>query len=135
MSLKVLIADPDWRFSRQISRHLESHAHLVVCESRPNQVVPRAVHWRPDLVILSVEVADEGILNALYALRSRPALLLTCWMDRYDLAWRVWQQGGDELLVKPVFRSEDLHQAIVSALENATAGTRTGSRPAGAASA
>ena len=46
-------------------------------------------------------------------------------MDRYDRAWRAWQTGGDELLMKPVFTSAELHQAIVTALENAAAGCRT----------
>ena len=130
MSMRVVIADRDWRFVRQASAHLESHAHLVVTESDSQEVVTRASHWQADLVILAAELAEEGALDALEQLSPAPAVLLTEHMDRYDRAWRAWQRGGDELLMKPVFRAEDLHQAIVTAMENAATGTRV--RPAAA---
>ena len=135
MSMKVLIADGDWRFSRQVCSYLETHAHLVVSETDPKRAVERAAHWQADLVILAAELADNTLMNALYALRPRPAVLLTGWVDRYDLAWRAWQIGGDELLMKPVFYREDLHRAIVSAMEGAAIGVRAGSAVAASASA
>ncbi len=129
MSWKVLIADPDWRFSNQVATFLESHAHLVARESRPEQVLVHAKRWQPDLVIVSAELAeDKNLMDALDALRPRPAILLTGWLDRFDRVWRAWQRGGDELLIKPVLRSQELHAAIVTALENAAAGGRK--RPA-----
>ena len=130
MSLKVLIADPDWRFSNQASAYLESHAHLVACEGRLREAKSHAAHWRPDLVIMSVELADKGLLETVGQLDPRPAILLTGRLDRYALAWKAWQRGGDELLMKPVFKSEELHQAIVKALENCAAGERTVRRAA-----
>ncbi len=60
-------------------------------------------------------------------METRPAGLLTGWVDRFDVTWRAWQTGGDELLIKPMFREEDLHEAIVMALENAATGHRGGS--------
>ena len=60
-------------------------------------------------------------------------MLLTENLDRFDRAWRAWQQGGDELLLKPVLSTHDLHQAIVTARENAVAGVRP--HPAAAVSA
>jgi len=128
MSLKVLIADPDWRFSHQVSLFLESHAHLVTRESQADQAIERVQRWRPDLVIASCEFAEEGLLEPIYQLTPRPAVLLTGWMDRYDRVWRAWQRGGDELLMKPVLRSQELHWAIVTALENATTGVRPAQR-------
>ena len=124
MSLKVLIADPDWRFSRQASHYLESRAHLVVRRPDPAEALDQARHWQPELVILAAEIAEKGLLRDLGNLPSRPAVLLTEHMDRYDRAWRAWQIGGDELLMKPVFSAEELHQAIIIALENAAAGAR-----------
>ena len=123
MSMKVLIADPDWRFVRQASQYLETHAHLVVCEPRAREAQAHADHWRPDLVILAVESAEK-VLGSLYSLQPRPAVLLTGRMDRYDLAWKAWQKGGDELLMKPIFKAEELHDAIVTALENVVTGAR-----------
>jgi hypothetical protein len=46
-------------------------------------------------------------------------------MDRYDRIWRAWQQGGDELLVKPIFTSKELLDAIVATMENAVTGRRS----------
>ena len=124
MSLKVLIADSDWRFTDQATRYLESHAHSVVCEAGLKEARSQALHWKPDLVILSAEQANRGLMEALGALKPRPAILLTGRMDRFDLAWKAWQKGGDELLMKPLFNVEELHEAIVTALENATTGVR-----------
>ena len=122
--MKILIADPDWRFTQRASRYLESLAHLVVCQSQADQALERAKSWKPDLVIVDTELAENGLIESIHQLRPRPAVLLTGWMDRYDRVWRAWQRGGDELLMKPVFKSAQLHQAIVAALENAAAGTR-----------
>ncbi len=131
--MKVLIVEPDWRFSQQATEHLESHAHLVVHQLKPAEAIGKADHWGPDLAIVASELAETGILEALAQLDSPPAVLLTGWMDRYDIAWRAWQRGGDDLLIKPVFRIEELHEAIVTAMENATTGDRTPKRAASSA--
>jgi len=123
--MKVLIADGDWHFSQQASRFLESRAHLVVCEPVLRAAMDQARRWLPDLVILSAELAvREGTMETLLSLQPRPAILLTERMDRFDRAWRAWQQGGDELLLKPVLSADDLHLAIVAARENAATGAR-----------
>ena len=122
--MKVLIVDRDWRFATHASRYLESRAHLVVHQTSAEQALNQVEHWQPDLVILAAELGQTGIMEGLGRLRPRPAVLLTAWMDRYDIAWRAWQRGGDELLMKPVFNSAELHLAIVTALQNATAGSR-----------
>ena len=122
MSMKVLIADSDWRFAGSARKYLEAHAHMVVSHVSADQVLERVKHWQPDLVILAAELAEQGLLNEVHALRNRPAVLLTEHLDRYDRAWRAWQMGGDELLMKPVFRTSELHQAIVAALENSVTG-------------
>lgn len=128
MSMKVLIADLDWRFAQHAATYLESRAHLVASHSDRVEAIEAARHWQPDLVIVSQELAADGLMAELLSLEPRPAILLTGWMDSYEKVWRVWQQGGDELLMKPVFKSSELHAAIVTALENATTGERT--RPA-----
>ncbi len=130
MSMKVLIVEPDWRFARDAAAYLESHAHLVVQESRLDNALQRAEHWQPDLAIIASELAEDGLLDRLNDTDGqRPAVLLTGWMDRYDVAWRAWQKGGHELLMKPIFTTDELHEAIVAALENAAAGTRPAATP------
>ena len=122
--MKVLIADPDWRFAEQATSYLESHAHLVVYQPKPTLAIAQVQRWQPDLVIVASELADSGILEAIHRVKDRPALLLTGWMDRYDVAWRAWQRGGDELLMKPLFKADELQETIITALENASLGIR-----------
>jgi len=133
MSMKVLIADPDWRFAEHATSYLESRAHLVVHETQAERALKQATHWKPDLVIAAAELAGNGLLEALGRLQPRPAVLLTDWMDRFDRVWRAWQHGGDELLMKPVFNVEELHASIVTAMENAAVGTRRRERLAASA--
>ncbi|GAF82984.1 unnamed protein product [marine sediment metagenome] len=125
MSMKVLIADSDWRFAQQAASFLEARAHLVVQHTGHVATIEAARQWCPDLVIVSEELAQTGLIEELHALEPRPAVLLVGWMDRYDKVWRVWQRGGDELLMKPVFDGQELLSAIVSAMENAVTGVRT----------
>ncbi len=129
--MKVLILDSDWRFKKMAVEYLESRAHLVACDTQPDEAIQRVEHWQPDLVIVDSESAEKTFMKQIYRMESRPAVLLTGWMDRFDITWRAWQYGGDELLIKPMFRQEDLHEAIVMALENAA----TGDRSAGGATA
>jgi DNA-binding response OmpR family regulator len=124
VTMKVLIADPDWHFAEQASTYLESHAHLVVHQPVARLALAQARHWQPDLVIVAAELAAAGLLESLAAASPRPAVLLVDHMDRFARAWRAWQQGGDELFLKPVLKPTDLHEAIVAALENAAAGLR-----------
>ncbi len=124
MSLKVLVADHDWHFAEQARAYLESHAHLVVCESDPHEAIERARRWQPDLVIIAAEHAQSGHIDALYNMQPRPAVLLTEYMEKFARAWQAWQKGGDDLLIKPILSNEDIQQGIIAALENATAGKR-----------
>ncbi len=125
MSMKVLIADPDWRFAQHATLYLESRAHLVARHADHVKAIEAARHWQPDLVIVSEELAETGLIDELQALQPRPAILLTGWMDRFDKVWRAWQRGGDELLMKPIFSASELQAAIIMALENAATGVRT----------
>jgi DNA-binding response OmpR family regulator len=120
--MKILIMETDWQFAGKATRYLESRAHLVVNLTDPAQTMDKVKTWKPDLMILSADVADKKLLDNIHAVDDRPAILLTGWMERYDVAWRAWQAGGDELLLKPVLRSEELEEAIVTARENAVAG-------------
>lgn len=128
--MKVLICDSDWRFAQRAGRFLESHAHLVVTHTHAAKLAETVHHWQPDLLIVAAEFVEAGALDALAEADNPPAVLLVEYMDRYDRAWRAWQTAGDELILKPVLRREEFHQAVVAALENAAAGFR---RPAAVA--
>jgi len=124
MSLKVLIIDADRHFAAKATRYLEAHAHLVVHQPAATLALAQIKHWRPDLVILAADAAENGLAGKIFALPNRPAVLLTEHMDAYARAWRAWQMGGDELLMKPVFTAGEFRQAVTTALENAACGTR-----------
>ncbi len=118
MSMKVLIAEPDFRFAQLAGTFLERLANMVSYENRSDQILDRIDHFKPDLLILAAELADEQLLKQVNDRPDRPAILLTEGLDRYDRAWQAWQNGGDELLLKPIFTTDDLQIAIVTALEN-----------------
>jgi DNA-binding response OmpR family regulator len=97
----------------------------VVHQADVDQALELARRWAPDVVILAAEYAEGGTLEALREKSDAPAILLTEFMDRYDRAWRAWQIGGDELLMKPIFESSELVNAILAARESAATGVRT----------
>lgn len=120
MSLKVLICDTDWRFVERASRFLAGHGHHVMSEPLPSEAFDLAACWRPDVMILaaeSVEGPNAELLAETQKLSPRPAILLTGHLDRFDAAWRAWQKGGDELLLKPLIHAWELHSAILAAIE------------------
>ena len=116
--MKILIAEPDFRFAQQAGAFLERLANLVSYENRSDKLLDRIECFKPDLLIIAAELATEHIFEQINAAQDRPAILLTEGLDRYDRAWQAWQNGGDELLLKPIFTTDDLHIAIVTALEN-----------------
>ncbi len=122
--MKVLIADPDWRFAQKASIYLESRADLVVHVSTADEALTSISQWQPDVVMLAAELAEGDMLQTIMQQEDRPAILLTDQMDRFDRAWRAWQNGGDEILLKPVFAANELQLAIITARENALTGER-----------
>ncbi len=117
--MKIIIVDSDWRFVSKATRYFESFADSVLQQSAFS-LIERAQAWQPDLVVLSAEYATEDLLGSLEEITPRPAVLLTEHMSRYDRAWAAWQRGGDELLMKPVFKSQDLRDAVLVAMQKAT---------------
>ena len=120
--MKVLFVDPDWHFVQQARGFLEAHAHLVVYEPQPAAALQRALRWQPDVVVISAELpccCDGSRLEELSQLRPRPAIVLTSSLARFDKAWRAWQRGGDEVLIKPLLHPNEIHAAIVAAMQNA----------------
>ena len=117
--MKVLIADEDWEFAHRALAHFETCADLVLWEPQTEWVAQRTASWRPDLLIVSARQVEQGVLEHLPAGALRPAILVTEHMADSDRAWRAWQRGGDELLLKPVFHSRDLREAATNALRHA----------------
>ncbi|MBN1555577.1 MAG: hypothetical protein JXA11_12600 [Phycisphaerae bacterium] len=125
--MRIMMVESDWDFESKAIGYFESRADMVVRQT-PASAVKQAQTWQPDVVILAAEHADEELLNGLRALPARPAIVITEHMSRFDRAWRTWQLGGDELLMKPLFHARELHDAIIIAMNRAalqTNDTRT----------
>ena len=136
MSMKILVVDPDWHFLQQAREYLEGLGNHVVHEPRPDDAAARARHWRPDVVMVSAELPEacEGdLLATLTALTPRPAVVLTAALENFGHAWRAWQRGGDELIIKPVLNASEFHVAIVAAFRNAAVPARDRTIPQPAA--
>ncbi len=116
--MKIMIVESDWRFKVKVTRYFESRADWVVRQT-PTGAVRCARAWNPDLVLLSAEYVNESLLAGLRALETPPAILLTEHMSQFQRAWRAWQLGGDELLMKPVFHTRELREAANTALKRA----------------
>jgi len=133
--MKVIVAETDWPFAQHVRSYLETRAHLVAFETQREQLIRRVQQWQPDLLILAAELTEDGTLQALMQLKPRPAILLSEYMDRYDRAWRAWQLGGDDILMKPIFTTDELQESISTALEKAATGARVWTAAAGKISA
>jgi len=119
--MKILIADNDWQFLRQAREYLEPMGHLVVHESDPDAALGRGESWKPDVVMISAELpacSDGALLGQLQNIRPRPAIVLTAPLEKFGDAWRAWQRGGDELVIKPVLHASELHVALLVAMKN-----------------
>ncbi len=119
--MKILIADPDWNFLNQAREYLEPMGHLVVHETNAQAAAARAEQWKPDVIMVSVEFPEctEGDLLATFQnLHPRPAVVLTSQLENFAEAWRAWQHGGDELVVKPILHGSELHVALLVAMKN-----------------
>lgn len=118
MLSKILIVESDRRFADQLVRYFESKGSHALVQT-PESVLESAGRCKPDLVILSAEFASISLLRDLRLLPERPAILLTEEMSFYRRAWRAWQMGGDELLIKPVLKASQLADAVFEAMKNA----------------
>jgi len=123
--MRILIADPDSRFAAQAASYLESKTHSVVHYSDVQSALIAARRWQPDLVIVAAELVTEKAMNAFRSFNPRPAIVLAGSLAQTGQTWRAWQRGGDELLMKPVFKGREIQEAIVAALQHNLLGGRS----------
>jgi len=129
--MKVMIVDKDWRFVSQVTPFLEDKAHLVVHHTHSADAARQVQRWKPEVVVLAADMASSDLIQQIYRMAERPAVLLTENMDRYAYAWRVWQHCGDELLMKPIFKYAEFHEAMLQAQVNARIAAEHARRKAG----
>jgi DNA-binding response OmpR family regulator len=123
--MKALIIDNDSRLINQIRQTLEADGHLAVDYADADQALRQGRNWRPEVVFVNSELPacwQGDLLDKLARLPDRPAIILTASLERFDLAWRAWQLGGDEVVFKPLFGTDEVHRVILTARQKAITG-------------
>ena len=131
-TLRILICDPDQEFVRAAKKILSSEGHTVMAEAGLPSAVRLALKGHPNVIILPSEFVDDPgadlFAEVIDSLTPRPAILLTCRMARFDLAWLAWQKGADDCMFKPLLGEHELKDAIARARSRAA--DRLGNTPA-----
>jgi DNA-binding LytR/AlgR family response regulator len=114
--LKVLIAD-DEPIARQILReHVESIPSLEIAgeASTGAEALARILEFRPDIVLLDLQMPELGGLGVVRSLRGdrRPAIIFVTAHEQHAL--EAFDVGAIDYLLKPV-RRERLEKAILKA--------------------
>ena len=106
---KILVIDNDPASTRMVRLTLERQPAFEVCElNEPTRAVPTAREFRPDLVLLDVEMPgmDGGEvargLQADAALRGLPIIFMTSLVTEEETAKNPMYTNGLRVLAKPV---------------------------------
>lgn len=106
---RILVVDDDPKLTEVVRTFLEKTQRFEVdVQTRPAQVLATARGFRPDLILLDVnmpgkgggEVAEEIAADA--ALCRTPILFLTSLLSRAETRGEVTERGGMPFLAKPV---------------------------------
>ncbi len=117
---RTLVVEDDAMIGGLLAETLEGLGHAVCAvEVNVANAVAAAAHWRPDLMIVDVELGEaSGIVAVKEILRSRfvPHVFVT------GSAVRGMPVGPETVLIQKPFRVSDLERAIQRALATAPAG-------------
>ena len=109
-TLRILICDPDQEFVREAEEILSSEGHTVMAEAGLPSAIRLALKIHPDVIVLPCEFVDDpGVdffAEVIDSLTPRPAILLTCRLAHFDLAWEAWHKGADDCMFKPLLGGE-----------------------------
>ena len=123
---KILVVDDDHAIRQLVQRFLTQNNYLV--ESAPDAKTARNIfkQFKPELVILDVNLPDESGLNLCAEMRSQSnvfVLMLTCLTDADDVL-EGFNRGADDYLTKP-FHLQILKARIQALFNRRSSGTNT----------
>ncbi|AIE74631.1 MULTISPECIES: response regulator transcription factor [unclassified Synechocystis] len=100
---KILVVDDDHAILLLISRFLQSHNYQVETADTAAIAREKFTRFKPDLVILDVNLPDGNGFNLCQEMRSVRTLvmMLTCLRDRNHIL-EGFEQGADAYLTKPL---------------------------------
>lgn len=108
---RVLIADDEAMARSALADYLMLTGYEVIAASDGREAVEKAQRYRPDVVLLDVQMPLSDGFEALAALREDPVLtdvpvLLLTSLSRTNLKVRALDLGADDYIVKPFDRAE-----------------------------
>lgn len=106
LSRRILIVDDQLSATREISRWLDSHGMVTQALAQPQQILSALRHFRPNLLILSLDLKDLDGVHLTQAIQQHelfhelPLVLLSA---QTDMGQRLVNTGlsGEALLVRP----------------------------------
>ncbi|NDJ86106.1 MAG: response regulator transcription factor [Chloroflexi bacterium] len=100
----VLVADHNVKILSQIEEVLETEGLQVIIVQEAYQIIPTAREYRPDIIILDLEMPNSNGLIMCHELRNLPHLthvpVLFISSNREDMI-RTLDAGGDDFIAKP----------------------------------
>ncbi|MEN3584838.1 response regulator transcription factor [Streptomyces sp. WMMC905] len=128
---RVLVVEDDQFVRSALIRHLTDASHIVRSVGTALEALREVTHHSFDLVVLDLGLPDLDGAEALKMLRGVtdvPVIIATARVDEAEIV-RLLNDGADDYLTKP-FSGEHLAARMSAVLRRA--GTRGGTRPAGA---
>lgn len=113
---KILVVDDEPEITEIIETYLTEHGFKVLVENDPNQALPKAKNFKPDLVLLDIMMPNVDGYEVCKMLKSDPEFMSTpvvflTGKDRNDDMGRSFKSGGDMFIKKP-FSCERLMEIV-----------------------
>jgi twitching motility two-component system response regulator PilH len=122
-SHRILIVEDSPTIRRHIHSLLEARGHRLLCAADGEEALQKAIHGKPDLLVLDVILPKKNGFQVCRQLKTAPAtadiriLMLTSKTQDSDRFWGL-KQGADAYLTKP-FDDRDLIASIDALLSRA----------------
>jgi DNA-binding response OmpR family regulator len=121
----LLVADEPW-IENHVKAALSSRSDVLLHESDPTAVAELVLEWRPDLVLVDLQVGTMGGMAVVRAIRDAvladgaPRMAVVMLLDRSADAFLARRSGAGAWLAKP-FTAHQLRTAVEEAARVAAA--------------
>ena len=100
---KILLADDDPGIREMLGRVLESENYEVVSAKNGNEAAAKFVSWRPDLVLLDLNMPDRDGWSAFrFMAAAHPSLRVIIITARPNQSEKANELGADAIMEKPL---------------------------------
>jgi len=117
---RIYLVDDDELILAMLSRTLEKEGYETRTETGENGLIDKVISWRPDVVLLDINLPGQSGMDILKTLKNDAAdievIMLTA-DDTAETAVRAMKMGAWDYLTKP-FNMEEVKIVIGNAIEN-----------------